>query len=325
MASGIEDSIEALYRVFERYPLRQSTEPCPHCHDPGEEGVLHEHLLRDLTAQQLSGFAGEALTVWGDVVDFKHFLPRIMEITVSKHSFDWPDTESLFGRLAYGRWREWPSDEQRAVEQFLHAFWWDGLGRYPASDDIGGMLTAIAATDVDLTPFLAWWIEQPGEEPLRHWPSSLSCTALSCWPGAGWRTRFGVLRRGEQPMSSCRGSPVADPESDWSMASSLLPALRSRRTYPTRSGSLNRWRLCPTPGSSRERRVTGRDRREILRRKAGPVCQPAPEIVAVTAPHGRRDAAVARHDCGLWAPPPRPRRPRIGPDLHCLPGREGGT
>jgi hypothetical protein len=168
MAPGLDDSIEALYRVFERYPLRPSTEPCPHCHDPGEEGVLHEHLLRDLTAQQLSGFAGEALTVWGDVVDFKHFLPRIMEITVSKHTFDWPDTESLFGRLAYGRWREWPSDEQQAVEQFLHAYWRDGLGRYPTSDDIGSMLTAIAATDVDLTPFLDWWIEQPGEEPLRH-------------------------------------------------------------------------------------------------------------------------------------------------------------
>ncbi len=168
MASELDDAIEWLYRVFERYPLRPTTEPCLHCHDPDEESVLHEHLLRDLTAQQLSGFAGEALTVWGEAVDFKHFLPRIMEITVSRHSFDWPDTESLFGRLAYGGWREWPHEEQRAVEQFLHAYWRDGLGRYPANDDIGGMLTAIARTDIDLASFLDWWVDQPGEEALRH-------------------------------------------------------------------------------------------------------------------------------------------------------------
>ena len=84
----LKDAIEGLYRVFERYPLRPSTEPCLHCHEPDEERVLHEHLLRELSAEDLSGYAGEALMVWGTEVDFKHFLPRIMEITVAQDGLE---------------------------------------------------------------------------------------------------------------------------------------------------------------------------------------------------------------------------------------------
>jgi len=168
MDRELKAAVEGLYQAFERYPLRPSTEPCLHCHGAAEERVLHEHLLRDLTANQLNGFASEALTVWGDVVDFKHFLPRIMEITVTETGFHWPFTESLFGRLAYANWREWPDDEHRAVERFLHVFWRVGLSGYPAADDIGSVLTSIAVTDVELEPFLASWLEMPGEAPLRH-------------------------------------------------------------------------------------------------------------------------------------------------------------
>ena len=46
MASELDDAIRGSYRVFERYPLRPSTEPRLHCHDPGEESVLHEHPWR---------------------------------------------------------------------------------------------------------------------------------------------------------------------------------------------------------------------------------------------------------------------------------------
>ena len=164
----LKDAIEGLYRVFERYPLRPSTEPCLHCHEPGDEKVLHEHLLRALSAEDLSGFAGEALMVWGTEVDFKHFLPRIMEITVAQDGLDWPDIESIFGRLANAKWREWPADEREAVEAVLRAFWRSGLGRYPATHDIGSMLTAVASTDGELAPFLDEWLEQGGEAPLRH-------------------------------------------------------------------------------------------------------------------------------------------------------------
>lgn len=168
MDAELRRAIERLYREFERYPLRPSTEPCLHCHEPHEEQPLHEHLLRDLTADQLSGFASEALMVWGNEVDFKHFLPRILEITVTEEAFDWPDIESLFGRLAYGRWSDWPAPEREAIEQFLHSFWRAGLAEYPSRHDIGSMLTAIADTGVDLQPFLETWLTEPGEAPLRH-------------------------------------------------------------------------------------------------------------------------------------------------------------
>ena len=180
MDAGLQEAVEHLYQVFEPYPLRPSSEPCLHCHEPDEERVLHEHALRKLDAHQLSGFATEAMSVWGNDVDFKHFLPRILEITVVESELDlphldWPDTESLFRHLADAHWRTWPDHERRAVERFLNAYWLAGLNRSPSGEglrsmvtDIGSMVTALVLADVDLKPFLHLWLEQPGEAPLRH-------------------------------------------------------------------------------------------------------------------------------------------------------------
>lgn len=92
--------------------------------------MLHEHLLRGLSASDLRGYAGDAVLVWGDEADFKHFLPRIMEITVTeggsnwdrKGWIEWPDTETIFSRLAYSKWSEWPEAEREAIAYFLRAF-----------------------------------------------------------------------------------------------------------------------------------------------------------------------------------------------------------
>lgn len=155
-------AVEELYRVFAAYPLPKWTDPCLHCHSEEEERQLHAAPLRELRADQLRGYAGDALLVWGDVAVFKHFLPRIAEIFVrsSQVSLDLQDPEMVLSKFRYGQWLGWPEAEQVAVRAFLHALWHAVLAGPPLSGgglDMESWLCSIAQAEDDLDPYLQMW------------------------------------------------------------------------------------------------------------------------------------------------------------------------
>ncbi|HEX8660002.1 MAG TPA: hypothetical protein VF690_20835 [Hymenobacter sp.] len=77
--------------------------------------------MRELTEDDLGLYAGKAMTTWGTVDDFKHFLPRLFELTAA---FRAPYEEYVvLNKLDYGRWRTWPPAEIAAVERYLLALW----------------------------------------------------------------------------------------------------------------------------------------------------------------------------------------------------------
>jgi len=63
------------------------------------------------------------MTTWGNTEDFKHYLPRIFEL-LSTTDFI-VDTFVVLGKLDYGKWTTWATDEQRAIRDFLMAWWTD--------------------------------------------------------------------------------------------------------------------------------------------------------------------------------------------------------
>ena len=64
------------------------------------------------------------MTTWGTEEDFKHFLPRLLELVTAEESItDVVDSEVLLGKLAYADWTHWPSEEQKAVNDYLNALW----------------------------------------------------------------------------------------------------------------------------------------------------------------------------------------------------------
>src|SRR4051794_20200880 len=74
-------SIEALYSVFSAYPLRPHVMGCPCCVSEKDNHDLHARPLREFTCEHLRRYAFKAMTTWGKVEDFKHFLPRIFELS----------------------------------------------------------------------------------------------------------------------------------------------------------------------------------------------------------------------------------------------------
>lgn len=159
---GIYRAIEELYSEFARYPLRTPIEACPCCRGPQATRPLHQKPLSKLTADDLGGYTWQAMTTVGDVDDFRHFLPRILELLSGGELIAVVDQELVLSKLAYGHWTGWAREEQNSVEAFLRQLWWQVRSQPPdpypyINADIGRWLCAIARAEPDLSAYLQDW------------------------------------------------------------------------------------------------------------------------------------------------------------------------
>ena len=72
--------------------------------------------LRELSADDLQSYARHALTTWGGIEDFKHFIPRMFDLLWTEP--EWTDTAILLTKLQSENWRLWPDSEQAGIENF---------------------------------------------------------------------------------------------------------------------------------------------------------------------------------------------------------------
>ncbi|OLT17021.1 hypothetical protein BJF79_18130 [Actinomadura sp. CNU-125] len=162
------DPYAELYAAFAGVPRPGAVEGCPCCVEPDEGRRLLSRPPRSLGADDLSRFAAKALNTWGGPEDVRYFAPRLLELAAAD-AFVWPDTEIVFGKLARAGWRDWP--EADAVAAFLAGFWTRTLARFPARPGIGAALRALAATGIDLAPYLREWgnaTARADEPAVRH-------------------------------------------------------------------------------------------------------------------------------------------------------------
>lgn len=166
LPTAVENAVEALYAAFGRY---QGThvEGCPHCVSFEDSASLRRAPLRQLGGE-LHRYLFKAMTTWGTEDDFKHFLPRLLELFASSS-----DAWLLCDKLAYARWRSWPETEQRAVEGYLRALWRATftIDEPPLPGDT--LLDTMATLDLDLAPYdlrkrLETWRSAGSRESARY-------------------------------------------------------------------------------------------------------------------------------------------------------------
>ncbi|MHB0998905.1 MAG: hypothetical protein ACYC27_06630 [Armatimonadota bacterium] len=151
----LRQAIEGLYATFERYQLPEWTDPCMHCHEEEEELRLHAKPLRKLTHEDLEPYVWSALLTWGDVDTFKHFIPRIFELTVENEWFMEP--EIILSKLRHGEWRTWFDAEQTSVRTYLMAVWRVILSDESFDISVEEWLCALGQAEDDLNPYLDEW------------------------------------------------------------------------------------------------------------------------------------------------------------------------
>jgi hypothetical protein len=159
---------EKLYSVFSRYPLKPHIDGCPCCVHEEDQALIRSLPLRQLTAEDLGRYAYKALFTWGDVDDFRHFLPRLLELVAGYPPFGWIDAEPLLGRLAYADWREWPQREQTAIESFLWLRWNVGLTLDTSEFEADGWLCGVALAGVETSRYIDAWRTSTAPTTLGH-------------------------------------------------------------------------------------------------------------------------------------------------------------
>jgi hypothetical protein len=75
-----------------------------------------------LTYDELERYSRKAMSTWGNVRHFKHFLPRLLELSID-HRDDFCDLAVVFGKLKYAHFDSWPQRERDAVNRLLDEYW----------------------------------------------------------------------------------------------------------------------------------------------------------------------------------------------------------
>jgi hypothetical protein len=162
--------IAELYSVFKPYRLGDDFSGCSHCVSERESRELAAIRLRDLQAADLNRYSFKAMTTWGTVRDFKHFLPRLLELAAEDLlQLEFPET--LFGKLTYGKWHSWTRREREVVQSFFDAFWLQQFNRpfhFPGDERVTIALDCLAQVCDSLQPFLDVWPAQQSESAAYH-------------------------------------------------------------------------------------------------------------------------------------------------------------
>jgi len=120
----VKENIENLYETFKKYKLNGKIDKCPcGCISNEEEQKLYSKSLKELEAEDIGLYCGKAMTTWGNEDDYKHFLPRIIEIYKNDKWNGWIDLDTIHSKLMYGNWKDWEIEEQKQINKFVEIDW----------------------------------------------------------------------------------------------------------------------------------------------------------------------------------------------------------
>lgn len=124
--------------------------------------------LWKLGEDKIGPYAGSALLTVGDVGDYKHFLPRILEQAVCRSNYLGTSPEIIAERLKLGNWKTWPSTEQKIILDFFDEAWSQVICEPADDEDVESWLCAIAILDLNLPTKLETWINEPSFSAVLH-------------------------------------------------------------------------------------------------------------------------------------------------------------
>ena len=170
---ALHEAIEGLYATFASYPLRHPVVGCPCCVSRADQELIASKVLRQLNGYDLERFVWKAMSTWGDENDFRHFLPRVLELMSDvRERRDLPDLFIIFRKLCSGHWELWPQQEQEAITTYLLAFWRWILAGHPGSEEeylVASVYLEAMVDDIDdFAPFLNAWRDMRTPPALRQ-------------------------------------------------------------------------------------------------------------------------------------------------------------
>ncbi|PKV48094.1 hypothetical protein ATE84_0082 [Aquimarina sp. MAR_2010_214] len=146
MKTRLDKAIDNLYNVFSKYHLdviKLRDHSCPCCVTDEEIREIVMKPLKQLSENELGHFSRSAISTFGTIEDYKHFLPRILELMQYPKS-DFLFDFTYFEKLNYSEWETWPIEEQNAIEDYFTVLWYSIINDKNTTDyQIDGVLDII--------------------------------------------------------------------------------------------------------------------------------------------------------------------------------------
>jgi hypothetical protein len=117
----LQSAIADAYEAFAAFPLPKKLHASP-LRNAGEIlATLSSARLPKLSGEQIGPYATWALTTVGDGRDYRHFLPRIFELSVTDPVWLGGGPPVMADKLNRASWRSWPTKQREAVLRFFRA------------------------------------------------------------------------------------------------------------------------------------------------------------------------------------------------------------
>lgn len=158
----LQAALDAVYAAFDRYPPPKVLEAPSHRKPKQLLARLIAKPLALLTAEDIGPYTGWAMTTVGGVEDYKHFLPRILELSVLGADVHLcGDPELLAGKIDYGAFSDWPENERAAILGAYDAAWRQALRTFPDEVEAEAWLLGLIELGEPIDARLTTWIDNP--------------------------------------------------------------------------------------------------------------------------------------------------------------------
>lgn len=123
MSEDLQKIHQELYSSFAHYTSGPGMDRSPLYE--GRIKAMNKELfgkpMPELEPDDLVLYCGKAITTWGGATDYKHFLPRILELSAQ---FRTPyEFWLVFDRMQMAEFETWPQEEQDLIHQWMLALW----------------------------------------------------------------------------------------------------------------------------------------------------------------------------------------------------------
>lgn len=171
--AALDAAIETLYDTFAVYSQWNKESFKLKDNSP----LLSKH-LRDLKGSALFEFIGCAILTMGDLNDYRHFLPRIIDLcSQSKDAESIHDSTLVFSRLAYA-WNQLLPTERKAIQSYLDVWFESTLCEFPSRTRMCQVIESIACINYNMVSFLTQWSRNLSEAALQHFIEDFELLSL---------------------------------------------------------------------------------------------------------------------------------------------------
>lgn len=170
MTDDLQKIVTRAYDLFAGYKVTKPLDVCsPHCVTDEEVGQLVNLNVHHLSQKLLSTWNHAAKTHHPELSEFKHFLPRFLDLIAQ---FEWPShsVELTLKSFGYYTNSDWTKQERQLINEFGGAFFKHCLRTYDLPDVISldEVIIMLSSAGVDTEPLLLEWEKSPHEESVRH-------------------------------------------------------------------------------------------------------------------------------------------------------------